>query len=97
MTHPLQILVVFTGACQDPEVAETILPEIKRVGLRGSLRCVVMNQLDNPVYDVLQKMIRVSHKIVISPLKSNILKKFNHQWNRTSGAVPLVVDIFKKY
>merc|ERR1712004_703747 len=35
---------------QDPEIAETILPEIKRVGLKGTLRCVVINQQTYPVY-----------------------------------------------
>lgn len=37
-------------AAQDPEITEVILPEIKRVGLIGSLKCVVINQMDNPVY-----------------------------------------------
>ena len=32
-------------------------------------------------------MIQVSQKMVLSPLKINILKKFHHQWNRADGAL----------
>jgi len=31
----------------------------------------------------------------ISPLKINIFKKFNHQWNRAIFTDPLVVEFFK--
>ena len=39
--------------------------------------------------------IGVSEKSVISRLKINILKTYNHQRNRRTAAVPLVVEFIK--
>ena len=40
-------------------------------------------------------LIFFENKSVISPLKPNIFKKFNHERNRETPAVPLVVEFLK--
>ena len=40
-------------------------------------------------------MTKVSQKMGISPLKINISKNINHQWNHVSGAISFVVESFK--
>ncbi len=34
---------------QNPEITKAILPDVEKVGTRGELTCVVINQMDNPV------------------------------------------------
>lgn len=71
------LLVSFTCVFgQDPEITERILPEIKRMGVTGRLKCVVINQENNPVYWIhkdTQTTISTDDKITVDDIHNTVV------------------------
>ena len=75
MYYRVQFLQFISVKAQDPEITEVILPEIRQQGLSGSLRCVVINQMDNPVYwlrDRNNLHISTDNKIVVDDIHNEV-------------------------
>lgn len=72
---------------QDPEITERILPEIKKMGVTGRLKCVVINQENNPVYWIhkdTQTTISTDEKITVDDVHNTVVNGWpKYQVERT--------------
>lgn len=61
---------------QNPEITKAILPDVEKVGTRGQLTCVVINQMDNPVqwmHKASQLLISSNDKIMLEPRHNEVV------------------------
>ncbi|BFZ25546.1 hypothetical protein BsWGS_28585 [Bradybaena similaris] len=78
LTGAVVLLLVAFAQCQDPEIVNDILPEVKRVGMTGKLNCTVARLGDNSVQwaftgQTVSEVISINLNIqVLNPRKGGI-------------------------